>query len=199
MPMPMPMLGQQTTRYSRRSPPHTQEMPGMDQSRKALFDGIAQALGHRFDGEMRIGGNYVPVVQNGDEVYISGQIPRIDNTVMVVGRVGAEVSLDQGRLAAKICTMRALAILTQQLGELERIDKILRINVYVRSAEDFTQQSEVADGASEVLYGIFADAGVHTRTSVGVYQLPKGAAVEVDMIVALKPLAAPLDEDSISD
>ena len=69
----------------------------------------------------------------------------------------------------------------------------------MRSAEDFTQQSEVADGASEVLYGIFAEAGVHTRTSVGVYQLPKGAAVEVDMIVALKPLVAPLDEDSISD
>ena len=171
----------------------------MDQSRKALFEGIAQALGHRFDGEMRIGGNYVPTVQHGDEVYISGQIPRINNTVMVVGRVGAEVSLEQGRLAAKICTMRALAILTQQLGDLERIHKVLRINVYVRSAEDFTQQSEVADGASEVLYGIFAEAGVHTRTSVGVYQLPKGAAVEVDMIVALKPLVAPLDEDSISD
>ncbi len=159
----------------------------MDQSRKTLFESFAQELGHRFDGEMRIGGNYVPTVRNGNEIYISGQIPRIDNTVMVVGRVGAEVSLEQGRLAAKICTMRALAVLTQQLGDLEGIERILRINVYVRSAEDFTQQSEVADAASEVLYGVFAEAGVHTRTSVGVYQLPKGSAVEVDMIVALKP------------
>ena len=158
----------------------------MHQSRKTLFDGFAQELGHRFDGEMRIGGNYVPTVRNGNEIYVSGQIPRIDNTVMVVGRVGAEVSLEQGRLAAKICTMRALAVLTQQLGDLESIERVLRINVYVRSAEDFTQQSEVADAASEVLYGVFAEAGVHTRTSVGVYQLPKGAAVEVDMIVALK-------------
>jgi enamine deaminase RidA (YjgF/YER057c/UK114 family) len=159
----------------------------MDQSRKSLFERFAQELGHRFDGEMRIGGNYVPTVRNGNEIYVSGQIPRIDNTVMVVGRVGAEVSLEQGRLAAKICTMRALAVLTQQLGDLEGIERVLRINVYVRSAEDFTQQSEVADAASQVLYGVFAEAGVHTRTSVGVYQLPKGAAVEVDMIVALKP------------
>ncbi|ALI02255.1 RidA family protein [Pseudomonas sp. FW306-02-F02-AA] len=171
----------------------------MDQSRKALFDGIAQQLGHRFDGEMRIGGNYVPAVQNGDEVYVSGQIPRIENTVMVVGRIGAEVSLDQGRYAAQICTMRALAILMQLLGDLERIKKILRINVYVQSAADFTQQSEVADGASEVLYRIFAEAGVHTRTSVGVYQLPKNASVEVDMIVALEPEPAPFEEDEPYD
>ena len=159
----------------------------MDQSRKTLFESFAPELGHRFDGEMRIGGNYVPTVRNGNEIYISGQIPRIENTVMVVGRVGAEVSLEQGRLAAKICTMRALAVLTQQLGDLEGIERVLRINVYVRSAEDFTQQSEVADAASEVLYGVFAEAGVHTRTSLGVYQLPKNASVEVDMIVALHP------------
>ncbi|TVT80890.1 RidA family protein [Pseudomonas sp. H3(2019)] len=171
----------------------------MDQSRKALFEDMAQQLGQRFDGEMRIGGNYVPAVQNGDEVYVSGQIPRIENTVMVVGRIGAEVSLDQGRYAAQICTMRALAILMQLLGDLERIKKILRINVYVQSTADFTQQSEVADGASEVLYRIFAEAGVHTRTSVGVYQLPKNASVEVDMIVALEPEPAPLEEDEPYD
>jgi len=157
----------------------------MDDSRKARFDKIAAGLGHAFEGEMRIGGNYVAAVQNGDEVYVSGQIPRIDNTVMVVGRVGGDVSLEQGRQAARICTMRALAILRQQLGDLERIKKVLRINVYVQSAADFTQQSEVADGASEVLYSVFADSGVHTRTSVGVYQLPKNAAVEIDMLVAL--------------
>lgn len=159
----------------------------MEDSRKALFEKVATELGHSFDGEMRIGGNYVPTVQNGDEVYVSGQIPRIDNTVLVVGRVGDDVSLEQARYAARICTLRALAVLRQLLGDLERIKKILRINVYVQSAADFTQQSEVADGASEVLYSIFADAGVHTRTSLGVYQLPKNASVEVDMIVALHP------------
>ena len=159
----------------------------MDASRKALFRQAAAQVGHSFEGEMRIGGNYVPAVRNGDEVYVSGQIPRIDNTVMVVGRVGAETSMEQARHGAQICTLRALAILEQMLGDLQRIKRILRINVYVQSAADFTQQSEVADGASEVLYSIFADAGVHTRTSVGVYQLPKNASVEVDMIVALNP------------
>ncbi len=81
--------------------------------------------------------------------------------------------------------MRALAILRQSLGTLDRIKKILRITVYVQSAQDFTQQSEVADGASEILYAIFASAGVHTRTSVGVFQLPKNASVEIDMIAAI--------------
>lgn len=159
----------------------------MEASRKALFLQAAAQVGHSFEGEMRIGGNYVPAVRNGDEVYVSGQIPRIDNQVMVVGRVGAETTLEQARHGARISTLRALAILGQMLGDLQRIKRILRINVYVQSAADFTQQSEVADGASEILYSIFAEAGVHTRTSVGVYQLPKNASVEVDMIVALHP------------
>jgi len=157
----------------------------MNRSRDDLFQDIAKELGHSFDGEMRIGGNYVPVVENGAEIYVSGQIPRIENTVVVTGRVGGDVSLDQGRYAAKICTMRALAILRQSLGSLGRIKKILRITVYVQCAPDFTQQSEVADGASEILYSIFGSAGVHTRTSVGVYQLPKNASVEIDMIAAI--------------
>lgn len=162
----------------------------MDASRKALFLQAAERVGHSFEGQMRIGGNYVPAVRNGDEVYVSGQIPRVDDTVMVMGRVGAETSLEQGRHAARICTLRALAILEQMLGDLGRIKRILRINVYVQSAADFTQQSEVADGASEILYAVFAEAGVHTRTSLGVYQLPKNASVEVDMIVALHPGSA---------
>jgi enamine deaminase RidA (YjgF/YER057c/UK114 family) len=157
----------------------------MNPSRDELFQQAAKELGHSFDGEMRIGGNYVPIVENGTEVYISGQVPRVGDKVLVTGRAGADVSLEQARYAAKICAMRALAILRQSAGGLARIRKILRITVYVQSAADFTQHSEVADGASEVLYSIFAEAGVHTRTSVGVYQLPKNAAVELDMIVAV--------------
>jgi enamine deaminase RidA (YjgF/YER057c/UK114 family) len=157
----------------------------MNRSRDELFQQAAKELGHSFDGEMRIGGNYVPIVENGTEVYISGQVPRVGDKVLVTGRAGADVSLEQARYAAKICAMRALAILRQSAGGLARIRKILRITVYVQSAADFTQHSEVADGASEVLYSIFAEAGVHTRTSVGVYQLPKNAAVELDMIVAV--------------
>lgn len=159
----------------------------MNRSRDDLFLEVAQELGHSFDGEIRIGGNYVSLMENDDEVWISGQIPRVGNTVVVTGRAGNDVSLEQARTAAKICVMRALALLRQSLGSLDRIRKVLRITVYVQSAQDFTQQSEVADGASDVLYAILGQAGVHTRTSVGVYQLPKNAAVELDMVVALEP------------
>ncbi len=112
------------------------------------FDTVASELGHRFDGEIKIGGNYVPLVQDGDRIYVSGQIPRVGDKVLFVSAVP-------------------------------------RITVYVRSAPGFTQQSEVADGASEVLFKVLGPAGAHSRTSVGVLQLPKGAAVEVDLITSV--------------
>lgn len=153
-------------------------------TRDARFAAATADLGHGFDGELRIGGNYTPVVRHGDVVYVSGQIPRIGDTVAVIGRVGDEVSLDDGRRAARICAMRTLALLRQALGSLDAVLHILRMTVYVRSAPDFTRQSEVGDGASDVLRAVLGDAGVHTRTSIGVLQLPKGAAVEVDLIAA---------------
>ena len=107
----------------------------------------AQQLGYSFDGEIKIGGNYVPLVRDGHHVYVSGQIPRVDNTVVVTGAVGADVSLSHAQMAAKICVMRALALLQCALGTLADIQAIPRITVYVQSAPSFTQQSEVADGA----------------------------------------------------
>jgi enamine deaminase RidA (YjgF/YER057c/UK114 family) len=158
----------------------------MEQSRDELFEQVAAAIGYSFDGEIAIGGKYVSTIEHEDEIYVSGQIPRVGSTVVVTGRVGAETSLEQGKLAAKICAMRALALLQRSLGDLGRVKKILRITVYVQSAPDFTQQSEVADGASEVLHTVFSSSGVHTRTSVGVLQLPKNAAVELDMIAVVE-------------
>ena len=156
----------------------------MEDSRETRFAAAAAALGYSFDGEIKIGGNYVSVVRHGDQVYVSGQIPRVGNTVVVTGRAGADISVPQAQLAAKVCAMRALALLRQSLGSLERVKHILRMTVYVQSAQDFTQQSEVADAASEVLYAVLGPAGVHTRTSIGVVQLPKNASVELDLIAA---------------
>ena len=157
----------------------------MQNSRNDKFEQLATQLGYSFDGEIKIGGNYVSAVRHESQLYISGQIPRVGDTVVVVGRVGAEVSVPQAQLAAKVCAMRALALLRQSLGSLDQVHKILRITVFVQSAQGFTQHSEVADGASEVLYAVLGDAGVHTRTSVGVYQLPKNASVELDLIAAV--------------
>lgn len=154
-------------------------------TREDRFQQIAAELGYSFEGEIGIGGHYVSAVRHADAFYVSGQIPRVENTVVVTGRVGAETTLGQARVGARICTMRALAILRQSLGSLDQVRHMLRITVYVQSAPEFTAQSEVADAASDILHSIFGAAGGHTRTSVGVFQLPKNAAVEIDMIVAV--------------
>ena len=126
------------------------------------------------------------LIRDGETVYIGGQMPRVGDSVVVTGRVGEVVSLAQAQLAAKICAMRALALLKNELGSLDKVRKILRLTVYVQSASNFTQKSEVSDGASDLLHFVFGDAGVHTRTSVGAYQLPKNASVELDLIVSVK-------------
>ncbi len=146
------------------------------------FRQAAQALGFSFDGPIQIGGNYAPVIQHGNQLYVSGQIPRVGDRVVITGSAGDGVDLSQAQMAAKICAMRALALLQQTLGSLDKVQAILKINVYVQSAREFTQQSEVADGASEILYTVLGPLGAHTRTSVGVYQLPKNATVELDLI-----------------
>ena len=116
-------------------------------------------------------------------MYVSGQVPRVGDKIVCVGRVGADVTLAQAQAASKICVMRALALLERSLGSLDHVAQVARMTVFVNSAESFTQQSEVADGASQALTAVLGDAGRHTRTSVGVAQLPKNAAVEVDLIV----------------
>jgi len=150
------------------------------------FKAQAIALGYDFDGEIKIGGNYTPLVRDGHHIYVSGQIPRVGDRVVVTGSAGGDASLSQAQTAAKVCAMRALALLQRTLGTLDRVTSILRITVYVQSAPDFTQQSEVADGASEVLFSVLGQAGIHTRTSVGVLQLPKNATVEIDLIAAVE-------------
>lgn len=149
------------------------------------FQQLAQELGHDFSGEIKIGGNYAPVVRDGQQLFVSGQIPRVGDEVLFVGTVGDTLDLVQARQAAAICAMRALAFLQRAAGNLDVISSILRITVYVRSAPTFTQQSEVADGASDVLCRVLGPRGVHTRTSVGVLQLPKGAAVELDLVATI--------------
>jgi enamine deaminase RidA (YjgF/YER057c/UK114 family) len=155
-------------------------------SRDALFRQAAEALGFAPDGEIKVGGNYVPLLRDGSTIYISGQVPRIGNAVVITGRAGTEVALEQAQRAAKICTLRALALLQRELGSLNDVRQILRLTVYVQCSPDFTRHSEVADGASGLLQQILGPAGVHTRTSVGVYQLPKNATVELDLIASAR-------------
>jgi enamine deaminase RidA (YjgF/YER057c/UK114 family) len=156
------------------------------QSRDQIADQIAAELGHSFAGEMLAGGHYVPIVRDGRTLYTSGQVPRVGTTVAVTGRVGDAVSLDKAREAAQICALRCLTLLRRELGSLDGIEKLLRVGVFVQCTAEFTQQSEVADAASDLLHRVFGDAGVHVRTAVGVYQLPKNASVELEMSAVAK-------------
>ncbi|MDB5846869.1 MAG: hypothetical protein JWP29_621 [Rhodoferax sp.] len=157
----------------------------MTDSRNTLFERAAQRLGFNLSEAIRIGGNYTPAIVHAGTAYVSGQVPRIGTVVAVTGRVGAEVTLEEAQRAACICTVRTLAILRQTLGSLDAVAQALRMTVYVQSAMDFTQQSEVADAASALLHEVLGEAGRHTRTSVGVVQLPKNASVELDLVVAV--------------
>jgi enamine deaminase RidA (YjgF/YER057c/UK114 family) len=150
-----------------------------------LQEAIA-ATGFDFSGPIRIGGDYVPVLRDGSVAYVSGQVPRVGETVVVTGRVGQDVSLEEAQQGARVCAIRALLLLQQALGGLDAIAQVLRVGVFVQSAEGFTQQSEVADAASQLLRQVLGEAGRHTRTSVGVYQLPKNAAVELEMVVRVQ-------------
>jgi enamine deaminase RidA (YjgF/YER057c/UK114 family) len=117
----------------------------------------------------------------------SGQLPRIDGQLTCLGVLGAEVTVEEGYEAARVCALNALAVLKAELGTLDRIGRILTVTGYVASAPGFDQQPAVIDGASHVLHAIFGDAGRHTRSAIGVAALPRGGAVEIEVIAAVRP------------
>ncbi len=129
---------------------------------------------------------YVPVVVAGGLAHVSGQLPFIGGE-LVRGRLGEDVSLEQGQAAAQACALMIVAQLKAALGSLSRIDRIVKLGAFVSSTGDFTDQPKVANGASELMVALFGDAGRHARSAVGVPVLPLGAAVEVDAIVSLLP------------
>lgn len=158
----------------------------MDARANRLKEQIA-SLGYDFEGPILVGGDYVAALSDGDTAYVSGQVPRVGTQVVVTGRVGEETSLADAQKAAKVCAIRCLLLLERELGSLECIARVLRVGCYVQSSASFTQQSEVADAASALIKSVIGEAGAHTRTSVGVYQLPKNASVELEMTVRVKP------------
>lgn len=128
---------------------------------------------------------YVPVVVAGGLAHVSGQLPFIDGK-LVTGRLGEDVSLEQGTAAAQACGLMILAQLKAALGSLDRVERIVKLCAFVNSTGAFTDQPKVANGASELMAAVFGDAGKHARSAVGVPVLPLGAAVEVDAIVAVR-------------
>jgi enamine deaminase RidA (YjgF/YER057c/UK114 family) len=118
----------------------------------------------------------------------SGQLPRIDGKLTCVGVLGDSVTVEEGREAAKVCALNALAVLHEELGDLDRIARLITLTGFVASAPGFDQQPAVIDGASAVLFDIFGEpAGRHTRSAIGVAALPRGGAVEIELTAAVLP------------
>ena len=129
---------------------------------------------------------YVPVVIAGGFAYVSGQVSFVDG-VLVKGRLGDDVSLEQGIAAAQGCGIMILAQLKAALGSLDRVERVVKLGAFVNCTADFTDQPKVANGASELMVAVFGEAGKHARAAVGAPSLPLGVAVEVDAIVAVRP------------
>lgn len=128
---------------------------------------------------------YVPAVVHGGLVYTSGQLPFVDGALPATGKVGAEVSAEDAKTYARTCALNALAAAADAAGGVDRIGGVLRVGGFVGSADGFTGQPAVINGASEVLGEIFGDAGRHARAAVGVAELPLGSPVEVEVTFLL--------------
>ncbi|UCD30151.1 MAG: RidA family protein [Planctomycetota bacterium] len=126
-------------------------------------------------------GSYVPVIQVGDLVYTSGQIPMRGGKLVASGKVGSTLSIEQAGEAARVAVLNALAHTASAAGGLNNIVRIVRLGVYVNSSKGFTDQAKVANAASDLLVQIFADAGRHVRAAVGAGELPLDSPVEIEM------------------
>lgn len=129
--------------------------------------------------------NYVPFVKHGQVLHISGQISVDAHGQLITGRLGEELSVEQGAAAAERCALALVAQLGAADPGFATLDRWLKLNVFVASAPGFTQQPQVANGASDLLVKLFGDRGRHARSAVGVAMLPLGVAVEIDALVAL--------------
>ncbi|MFI6769422.1 RidA family protein [Streptomyces sp. NPDC050355] len=128
---------------------------------------------------------YQPAVRSGSYVFTSGQLPMVDGALPVTGKVGAEVSPEQAKELAATCALNALAAVKSVIGDLDKIQRVVKVVGFVASAPEFTGQPGVLNGASELLGEILGDKGVHARSAVGVAVLPIDAPVEVEIQVEI--------------
>ncbi|MCL0119859.1 RidA family protein [Corynebacterium pygosceleis] len=130
-------------------------------------------------------GSYQPAIRVGDQVWTSGQLPIVDGALAATGKVGADVTVDDAAHLARTCALNALAAVDSLVG-IDNVSRVLKVTGFVASAEGFNAQAAVLNGASDTLAEIFGDAGRHARSAVGVYELPLGSPVEVEIVVEIK-------------
>jgi enamine deaminase RidA (YjgF/YER057c/UK114 family) len=132
--------------------------------------------------------NYVPYVQEGSLIFVAGQVPRgADGKLAYVGKVGQELSVEDGYASARLCALNCMAQLQAALGSLDKVRRIVRVGGFVNCTDGFAQQPQVINGASDVLVEVFGDKGRHARAAVGNNALPGNVATEVELVAAVEP------------
>jgi len=127
--------------------------------------------------------SYVPTVASGNLVFVSGQVTLSADGLKYVGKVGADISLEDGKAAARLCAVNVIAQVKAACGgDLDRVKRCVRVGVFVNATPDFTQHPEVANGASDLFQDVFGDSGKHARAAVGAGSLPRGVAAEVEAV-----------------
>jgi enamine deaminase RidA (YjgF/YER057c/UK114 family) len=130
---------------------------------------------------------YIPIQQTGNLVYLSGQDCRINGKLMYEGKLGRELTIEQGQAAARQTMINCLSVLKDYLGDLDRVEKIVKLLGFVNSEAGFVDQPYVINGASELLEQVFGHAGRHARSAIGTSELPWNTPVEIEMIVEVRP------------
>lgn len=127
---------------------------------------------------------FLPFVQSGDQIYLSGRLGK-RNGNLLCGKLGEDITLEQGKQVARDVAIELLAVLQSAVGDLDRVRKVVKLFVMVNSTPQFTDPHRVADGASELLVQLFAERGRHARSAIGVAQVPFGACMEIDMVASI--------------
>jgi len=130
---------------------------------------------------------YVPALQVGDLLFLSGTTCYVDGGLLYTGRVGAELTVEKGHAAARQTALNLLSVIKATLGDLDRVEQVVKLNGYVNSAPEFDRQPEVINGASDLLEKIFGQRGKHAHTAIGVSALPGHIPVEIELIVQVRP------------
>lgn len=145
------------------------------------IDSKIKELGLSLPEAIKPAANYVPYTVTGKTVYVSGMLPLEGGKPQFIGKVGADISLEDAQTCAQLCGLNILAHLKNACdGDLDRVARVLRMGIFVNSTPDYTDQPKVANGVSDLMVGLFGEKGHHARFAVGVAQLPFGVAVEVD-------------------
>ncbi|GAB6283550.1 MAG: RidA family protein [Ignavibacterium sp.] len=129
---------------------------------------------------------YIPAIRINNFIFTSGQLPIVDGKLKYEGKIGENLSQEEGKLASQIAVLNCLSTVKSIINDMDKIEQIVKLTVFVNSSATFTNQPEVANGASELLINIFGEKGKHTRSAVGVGSLPRNSSVEIEMILKIK-------------